>query len=89
MRSHKIMVYMFIGMFLIQYFISSYIMANNIKNITGTVSQDKFNLYIPSFIVSIVSSINIIYILEIMFIMLDIMFNILKIISNILKSTLG
>ena len=39
MRSHKIMVYMFIGMFLIQYFISSYIMANNIKNITNSTGK--------------------------------------------------
>jgi hypothetical protein len=39
MRDHYMMIKMFIGMFLIQYFISSYIMTNKIENITSSTSK--------------------------------------------------
>jgi len=39
MRNHRMMLYMFIGMFLIQYFIMGYIMTNQIENITNSTGK--------------------------------------------------
>lgn len=39
MHSHKMLIYMFISMFLIQYFISSYIMTDHHENMTNSTGK--------------------------------------------------